>query len=206
MRQERLSPASGRSVGGSLRRAANRRDDPGGPRAAVVAGSGTWSWSIRVVMWSAILAVPCWLSSASYERGLAAVIKGVVDLAGHSLSISRLEVFAPFDIGIFVSMCLASRRALLRRRVRALVLGIPLLAILEVVVMVGATFVMISNQHGALAGDFFGDLAGRWVKTIGWVNPLVLWWGFLARWELPNSGRIVVSKTGRTIFFCRFFS
>lgn len=173
-----------------------------------MASPGWWSWSIRVVMWSAILAVPCWLSSSVYERGLAAVIKWLVDLAGHSLSIDRLEVFAPFDIGLFASMCLASRRAPLRRRVRALVLGIPLVAAMEVVVIVGATFIILSNQQGVLARDFFGDLAGRWVKTIGWVNPLVVWWGFLARWELPNSRWTCVRNCTREtrLRSARFFS
>ena len=159
------------------------------PPAPFVAGPGRWSWPVRVVIWSVILALPCWWCSGAYERWLATAIKALMALTGHALRIDRLEVFAPLDIGIFASMCLASRNAPGRLRARAIAIGLPLLVAMEVVVLLGATFVILSHQRGALEADLFRDLPGNMVKTIGWVNALVLWLALLGRWELPSPGR-----------------
>jgi hypothetical protein len=144
-----------------------------------------------------ILAVPCWLISPAYERGLATVVKAVVDAFGHSLRIGRLEVFVPFEIGVFVSMCLASRRAPAGRRIRAIALGVPLLAALEVVLMVAATFVILSHQSGVLAGDFYRELPRNLPKTIGWVNALALWMVLLGGWEVPDPARSAAGTSGK---------
>jgi hypothetical protein len=150
------------------------------------AGDRFLRWPLEVLGWSAVLVVPCWLVSEGYERGLATVVKRVVDSFGHSLRIDRLEVFAPLEIGIFVSLCLASRAAPAWERARAIALGIPALAVLEVLVLLGATFLNLSRQSGALAGEFYEQLPLNLVKSIGWVNALVLWMAFLGRWELPS--------------------
>ena len=162
---------------------------PGPPPEPPAASSWFRGWAVRVLAWSLILAVPCWLLSPAYERGLGTVVKAVIDAFGHSLQIDKLEVFVPFEIGVFVSMCLASRRAPVGRRIRAIALGVPLLAALEVVVMVATTFVILSHQSGALAGDFYKELPRNLPKTIGWVNALALWMVILGGWEAPDPAR-----------------
>lgn len=157
-----------------------------------------WGWPLRTLFWSAIAFPICYALTGPYERVLAEVVKALVALTGRKLNITSLEAFAPADLGLFVSMCLASVQASRRTRLRAILLGVPLLAALEVAVLLGATWFILMHQHGVLADEFFRNFPHNLVKTIGWINPLLVWLAFLGSLELrlpaPRTGARVASE------------
>ncbi|HKQ97820.1 MAG TPA: hypothetical protein VJV75_08095 [Candidatus Polarisedimenticolia bacterium] len=142
-----------------------------------------------MLLWSTLIFPLCWALSGPYQHGLAEVIRVLVSLTGRGLRISGLETFAPADIGLFVSLCLASGSVPWKIRLRAVARGVPLLAALQVAVLLAATFFILSHQHGALPAEFFVDLPHNLLRTIGWVNPPLAWLALLGKWELPSPGR-----------------
>jgi hypothetical protein len=143
------------------------------------------SWVLRFAGLATLLAPVCWLTSAFYQRWLAAAVNLVLALAGRPLDLGRVDVAAPFDLGLFVALCLASRRAPRQARVRALLVGLPFLVLVEVLGVAGSVAIMLHfrDQPGAAeiafrAGFYLSD-------TIPWLGAGLAWLWLLGPWELP---------------------
>jgi len=124
--------------------------------------------------WATVFTVPCWLISNWYQNQvLAPLVRVLASLLGHSLRIHDLEVFAPFEIGCFVAMCLSSGFG--RRAVTKMVaLGILLLVAMEIAILLVASVPAFLPASGK-ARLILGDLAHYLVKTIVWANPVIAW-------------------------------
>lgn len=143
------------------------------------------SWFLRLLGWAAVLAVPCWLLSPLWQRGLAAALNPVLVACGLPGTWSRVDVGAPFDIGLFAALCLSSRRAPKAERMRALALGIPCMVALELIVVGSALAIVASRPNNAdpllRAGFYLAD-------TVPWMGGPLLWLLWLGGWELPRAG------------------
>ena len=84
-------------------------------------------WLLRLAVLATLLAPLCWLASHWYSHALAVAVNHVLAFFGTRLNLASANVAAPFDLGLFVALCLAAQRAPLRVRVRALLVGIPVL-------------------------------------------------------------------------------
>ncbi len=142
-------------------------------------------WFLRFVVWATLLAVPCWLAFPFYQRGLAAAVSLTLTSLGQPIRLARVDVAAPFDLGIFAALCLASRRAPARARARALAIGLPALAIVEVVTVSAAITIIRSSTtpegpspDALRAGFYLAD-------TIPWASAALVWLLLLGPWELP---------------------
>jgi hypothetical protein len=145
------------------------------------------AWAVRTLVWATALTLPCWLISRSYAAWLSVIVKSIVDLAGYSLRIHQLEISAPYDLGMYASLCLASRNAPSRFRTRAITFGLPLLVALQIGLLVVSTFIILAGQNGSLSGTLYREFPRNLLKSIGWVNALLLWLMWLGVWELPWS-------------------
>jgi hypothetical protein len=150
------------------------------------------TWLLRFLAWATLLALPCWLVSRPYQRGLGAAAGALLVLAGHAVEVQDVQLQAPFDLGIFAAMCLATRRAPRRERARALGLGLPLLAALEALTVAVGIGLIVSAPARREAQDWAQRLSGYALETVPWVSAAFLWLALLGAWELRRfvpSGR-----------------
>ncbi len=121
-----------------------------------------------------LLAPPCWLLSNAYQRLLAGVLQALLELSGKGVSVYRLQVYAPFDLVLFTAMCLASRRAAASARWRALLLGLPILVVIEVLVVLVAALPALL-VHGEAMAVVVPRFTHYTIQTIVWVTAPLLW-------------------------------
>jgi hypothetical protein len=146
------------------------------------------TWLARFLAWATLLSVPSFLLMKPYQSALAQAAMGF--LVSLRLPVQlELRLQEPFNLGIFAAMCLASVRSSTRERVRALLVGVPALALfgLFTVVAVIGGYRLVTGSHGADADD----ATTRWIlsaiETIPWVSAPALWLLLLGRRELPGA-------------------
>jgi hypothetical protein len=141
-------------------------------------------WLLRFLLWATLLSVPCLLVSHSYQRGLARVAMAVFALLGRGVEIEEVQLMAPFDLAIFTAMCLASLGAPWAARRRALLIGLPAVAVVEVLTVVagiGVSMLWPENSPQYATGI---RLTGSLIETVPWVSAAVVWMLLLGAWEL----------------------
>jgi len=147
------------------------------------------SWFLRFAGWASVLAPLGWMASRSWQGMLAASVNQVLTLFGHPTRLGRVDVGAPLDIGLFVALCLASRRAPARERLRALLVGVPGMVAIEIVFASLAIGMMVARGSRALDTDPVMRAGFLLTDTIPWVSGAVLWGVLLGGWELPIADR-----------------
>ena len=80
-----------------------------------------------------------------YQHALAGIAGGLAAPRGSEIEWVQLQLFFPFDLGVFVALCLATSWATWRERGRAIALGVPILIVLEVTALVFAMKAMLGT-------------------------------------------------------------
>ena len=143
-------------------------------------------WLARLLGWTVVLAVPCGLLYEPYQLALGAAVSRVLAAAGTPVDLARVNVGAPFDLGLFAAFCLASGAAPRAARGRALALGIPAMMVLEVALCALAIgTIALRRAAGAGPDDASVRAAFYLTDTIPWVSGGLLWLAFLGPWVLP---------------------
>lgn len=142
-------------------------------------------WTLRFVAFATLLAIPCFFLSKPWQHVLGRIASGLLGAFGLSIEMQEVQLMAPFDLGIYVAMCLASRRAPPLARRRALEWGIPLMTLLELVTIVVAILV-----YFALAKQPAGERAAlraaeNLIEFVPWASATTVWLTMLGAWELP---------------------
>lgn len=157
-------------------------------------------WALRFIGFATLLAIPCFFLTGPWQRALGAVAAGVVGVLGHPIDVSEVQIMAPFDIGVFVAMCLASRRAPALARRRALEWGIPIMIVLEVLTIVVAVLGYFAFHREGAANDAGGRLVSSLIEFVPWASATTVWLLLLGAWELPlaaTSPPVDVAPPGR---------
>jgi hypothetical protein len=143
------------------------------------------SWLLRVLAWATMLALPCWLVSRPYQRSLAAAAAAALAFLGVAVEVQETDLKAPFEIGVFVAMCLASTGVPSRQRLRAVAIGVPALVAMEVTAIAASVWAvaMTGGHPGAEAMTL--RLVAYGLESIPWVSAALLWLVLLGAWELP---------------------
>jgi predicted membrane channel-forming protein YqfA (hemolysin III family) len=141
-------------------------------------------WLLRFLLWATLLSVPCFFVSHAWQRGLARVAMAVLALVGQGVEIEDVQVMAPFDLAIFVAMCLASVAAPWAVRRRALLIGLPALAAVEALTVVAGIGVNLLWPEGSPQLDTGMRLTSNVIETVPWVSAAVVWLLLLGAWEL----------------------
>ncbi len=145
------------------------------------------SWVLRLVAWSTVLAIPCWLLMPRYQAALTAVVNGVLAvLYQDRVTIDVLDVAAPCELGLYVAMCLAGRGAPRRTRRFALAAGIPLIVAAEIVLIVAGMVLVMSFPQTGPAADRALRRNVYILHTVPWATPILTWFWLLGGWELPR--------------------
>jgi hypothetical protein len=144
-------------------------------------------WLLRFAVLATLLAPLCWLALHPYERALAVAVSHALGLFGVRLNLGSVNVAAPFDLGLFVALCLAARRAPWRVRLRALAVGIPILMLIEIFGVACSIAIMLRFRGQPDAAET-AQRAGFYLSdTIPWVSAGLVWLALMGSWELPAS-------------------
>jgi hypothetical protein len=141
-------------------------------------------WLLRFIGWATLFALPCFLLSGPWQRVLGSLASNLVSLAGIQVEMQEVQVMAPFDLGIYLAMCLASRTAPAIERRRAMERGGLIVVGLELVTVVAALLVFYGM--GGKGGDSPGlRFAEHLIEFVPWASASAIWFVMLGRWELP---------------------
>src|SRR5207249_10242035 len=120
-----LLPVAGRE------RADGRRDlrpVDAGPAPASRAGM---RYLLLLALWATLAVVPSWLLAQPWQHAIAAVASRLASPAGAVIEIVDLQLYYPFDLGIYLALCLASTWVRWGRRWRAVAAGLPVLILVR---------------------------------------------------------------------------
>jgi hypothetical protein len=144
---------------------------------------------LRILGWATLLVVPCWLVSPHYQKVLARAATVTMAAVGIPWSLRTVEIFAPCDLGIFMAMVLASTSAPRRARALALLKGIPVLFVLEVITAVLVCIqITLKQPPQTAAKDQIRTFLKYLIDSALLWSPLLVWLTLLGRWELPALG------------------
>lgn len=147
------------------------------------------NWLLRFLGWATLFAIPSFALSGPWQHALGAIAEHVVGWVGIRIEVTEVQVMAPFDLGIFLAMCLASRRAPPAARRRALERGGLLMVALEVVTVVAS--VLVYYALGGQRDSRALRLTEYVIEFVPWASATTVWLAMLGAWELPlpDSGR-----------------
>ncbi len=154
-------------------------------------------WTLRFLGFATLFAIPCYLVSGPWQRALGAIAASIVSRFGIQIEMQDLEIMAPFDLGIYLAMCLAGRRAPPLARRRALEWGAILMVLLEIVTVTGAVLLFFALQNRAHAPGAGVRLMQTVIEFVPWASATTVWLVMLGAWELPLGAAAAPPSGGR---------
>lgn len=149
-------------------------------------------WLLRFIGWATVFAVPSFLVSGPWQRALGAIAEHVVGWVGVHIEMTEVQIMAPFDLGIYLAMCLASRRAPPGVRRMALERGGLIMVGLEVVTVVASVLLYYAMGGGIHPNPRALRLTEYVIEFVPWASASTVWLAMLGAWELP-----LAAATGR---------
>ena len=145
------------------------------------------------VVWATVVFVPSWYVQHGYQGAITAVAGRLAAPPGSEIEFTDVEIFYPFDIGIFVGLCLASGWAAWRMRLRAIAIGLPVMMAVEVISLVIAIRVIYGAMAGGHSADASGEAAYRLatgiIRVTGLIAAAAVWLVLLGRQQLSIAAR-----------------
>ena len=100
---------------------------------------------LRFTAWATLAFVAAWFVAHPYQRLLAGLAGRIVAPPGTEIEWVDLEIFFPYDLGVFAALCLASAWTPWRRRLRALAVGGAALVAVELAALVVAMKLLLAT-------------------------------------------------------------
>lgn len=148
---------------------------------------------LLLIVWATLAFIPSWWVSHPYQSVLAAVAGRLVAPPGTEIEFTELELFYPFDLGIYVALCLASIWAPWRRRLWAVGIGLAVLVILELlsltVAMKSILWVMSNPRATPAEAEQIGRFSTGIIRVTGLIAAAAVWFYFLGRERLSLVAR-----------------
>jgi hypothetical protein len=143
------------------------------------------SFLFRFALWATLAFIPAWLVHPGWEHALGTIGARIASPPGAELEITDLELFFPFEIGVFVALVLASTWATWRKRGITIAIGMPILIVLEVIVLSAGLAVLLRSADAETASRFVTGL----VRLGGLVAATGVWLVLLGREKLSLTAR-----------------
>ena len=142
-------------------------------------------WALRFLGLATLFALPCFWLSRPWQHALGAAASTVLAWFHVDVEMSEVQVMAPFDLGIYLAMCLAGTRAPALAKRRAIEWGAPLIVGLEVLTVVAAVAIFHA-LHGAEDPNSESVRVVQYVlEFVPWASAVTVWLVMLGAWELP---------------------
>jgi hypothetical protein len=154
-------------------------------------------WTLRFLGFATLFSIPAFFLSGPWQKVLGRIASGVLSSFGIEVEMSEVEVMAPFDIGIYLAMCLASRRAPPLERRRAIEWGLIAMVLIEIATVVGAVLLFFALERRT-GGEAAGTrLMQQVIEFVPWASAATVWLLLLGAWELPLPGGVADQPTPR---------
>ncbi len=140
---------------------------------------------LRFAAWATLAFLAAWVLHPAWQHAVGLAGARLAAPPGQEIEIVDLELFYPFDLGVFAALCIASDWATRGRRLKAIAIGLPLLAIVEVLSLVVAFRVMMAPGDAEAASRF----ANAVIRVSGLVAALAAWLVLLGRERLSLASR-----------------
>jgi hypothetical protein len=145
---------------------------------------------VRFLGWATLLVIPCWLASPPYQRFTAQAATAAMAEVGFPWILRSVNIFAPCDIGIFAALVLATTSAPRRARVTALLKGIPVLLVVEVITAVfGCVQITLRQPPQSEAKDQIRTFLIYVIDSALLWSPLLVWLTLLGPGEMAAAQR-----------------
>ena len=142
-------------------------------------------WTLRFLGLATLFALPCFWLSRPWQHALGTIASAVLSWFHIDVEMSEVQVMAPFDLGIYLAMCLAGTRAPALARRRAIEWGAPVIVLLEIATIVAAVAIF-HGLHGAQDSNGEGTRVVAYVlEFVPWASAVTVWLVMLGAWELP---------------------
>jgi hypothetical protein len=140
---------------------------------------------LAFLFWATLAFVVCWRVQAPYERWVGETGARLAAPPGATIEVVDMELFFPFDLGVYVALCLASAWAAWRRRLVLAAAGLPVLVALEIAALVVSFRVLMAAGGGGEAARLVNGLfrveglvaaAMVWLLALGRRHPALAEW------------------------------
>lgn len=142
-------------------------------------------WALRFLGLATLFAIPCYFLTGPWQRVLGSLAASILSRFGIQIEMSEVQIMAPFDLGIYLAMCLASRRAPAIARRRAIEWGSILMVLLEIATIVVAVLIFFALQNRDPTADSGLRLMQNVIEFVPWASATTVWLIMLGAWELP---------------------
>jgi hypothetical protein len=148
---------------------------------------------LLLTLFATLLFVPAWWVQHPYQQALAATAGRIVAPPGSEIEIVDIELFYPFDISIYLALCLASVWLPLGRRLRATAIGVSIMVLIELlsVVLAMAAILSVMTNPRATAGraeEIYRFSVGI-IRVTGLIAAAAVWFFQLGRERLSLAAR-----------------
>jgi len=188
--------AGGRHAAGAARAAAREHGSRVAPLVADSRVGNPASWWKHFLVWAIVLSIPCWVLADAYHTGLMTATSVLLGVVLPRRPTGEIEVHAAHALGIFAAMCLASTRAPLGRRLRAILIGVPTLMGIELLTGIIAIQAQILDQTGNGLPSWVLDFLDQALSAPPWLGAPLLWLLLLGSTQLQ--GRRAGNASRRT--------
>ena len=134
--------------------------------------------------WATLVFLPAWWVSHPWQHAIGSMASRIAAPRGAELEMIDLELFYPMDLGVFVALCLATLWTPWPRRLRAILVGTPIMVIAEVAALSLAIAALIAA--GGPGGDAnaqaeAGRLTDAVIRVTGLAVAAAVWFVVLGR-------------------------
>ena len=150
---------------------------------------------LRFTAWATLAFVLAWFIAHPYQRFIAGLAGRIASPEGTEIEWLELDIFFPYDMSIFLALCLASNWVGWRARIRSAAIGLPVLFALELVTLVAAMKVLLASMGQPTdKAEAMGRLAVGMIRLTGLIAAGGTW-AYLLGWEqLPQLANALASR------------
>lgn len=146
-----------------------------------------------LALWATLAFIPAWWVQHAYQNVIGGWAAGLVTPPDSQIEFVELEIFYPFDLGVYVALCLASVWVGWRRRFEVIAMGLPILVLIELVALALAMkillVVMMNGSATPAAAEQANRLATGIIRVVGLIAAAGVWVWFLGREQLALAAR-----------------
>ncbi len=142
---------------------------------------------LRLAGWATLTFVLAWGIAHPYQRIITIIAGWIAAPAGTEIEPVDLELFYPFDMSVFVALCLASNWVAWRERFRATALGLGAMLIVQLLTLVVVMKVMLASAgQPATQAEATQRLVIAIIRVTGLVAAGCVWAYVLGWRQLPQ--------------------
>ena len=140
---------------------------------------------LRLTAWATLAFFVSWWLHPGWQHVIGGLSARLAAPPGTEIEVTDIEVFFPFDLGVFCALCLASSWVSRARRWRAIAIGMPALIGVEVLTLVLSFKVMLSHADA----EQMSRLTYAIIRMSELVPPSAAWLYLLGRERLSLATR-----------------